>query len=209
MIKILIADDHALIREGLKKIIKTAPEMAVAAEAENADQVIESLEKNELDIVLLDISLPGKNGLELLKEIKFNRPKLPVLVLTMHPESRYGIQALKAGASGYLTKDSPPDELIVAIRKVAQGRKHVSPLLAEKLVFHLKGDFEKTHEMLSDREFQVFRLIGTGKSARDIAEELNLSMSTVNTYRTRILQKMNLKTDAEIIRYAIQHKLVD
>ena len=209
MVNIMIADDHVLIREGLKKIIKTAPEMMVVAEAENADQVMENLKREKLDIVLLDISLHGKSGLELLKGIKLNYPKLPVLILTMHPESRYGIRALKAGASGYMTKESPPEELIAAIRKLVQGRKHVSPPLAEKLAFNLEADFENAHELLSGREYEVLFLIAVGKRVRDIAQEMNLSSSTVNTYRTRILQKMHLKTDAEIIRYVIQHKLID
>jgi two-component system, NarL family, invasion response regulator UvrY len=210
MVRILIADDHVLIREGLKKILKTAPEMVVVAEAGDAREVIQAIKNNELDVVVLDISLPGKSGLELLKDIKIDHPKLPILILSMHPEDRFAVRALKAGAAGYVTKESAADDLIKAIRKVIQGRKHVSASLAEKLAFNLEADTEKPpHEELSDREYQVLCLIASGKTVRQISEELYLSMSTVNTYRARILQKMNMKTDAELIRYAIQNQLID
>lgn len=210
MVRILIADDHVLIREGLKKILKTAPEMVVIAEAGDAREVIQAIKSNELDVVVLDISLPGKSGLELLKDIKLDHPKLPILILSMHPEDRFAVRALKAGAAGYVTKESAAEELIKAIRKVIQGRKHVSAALAEKLAFNLEADTERPpHEELSDREYQVLCLIAAGKTVRQISEELYLSMSTVNTYRARILQKMNMKTDAELIRYAIQNQLID
>lgn len=210
MLRVLIADDHTLIREGLKKILKTAQEISEVREAANAREVTEEVKKGNLDVVILDISLPGKSGLELLKDLKQDYPKLPVLMLSMHPEDRFAVRALKAGASGYVTKDSAVDELIKAIRKVVQGRKYVSPTLAEKLAFNLETDMEKpVHEILSDREYQVLCLIAAGKTVRQMAGELFLSMSTVNTYRARILEKMNMKTDAELIRYALQNQLID
>jgi len=210
MLKVLIADDHALIREGMKKILKAAQEISVVREAQNAREVIEEVKKGDLDVVILDISLPGKSGLELLKDLKQYYPKLPVLILSMHPEDRFAVRALKAGASGYVTKESAVDDLINAIRKVVQGRKYVSPALAEKLAFDLETDTGKPlHEGLSDREYQVMCLIAAGRSVRQIAAELFLSMSTVNTYRARILEKMNMKTDAELIRYAVQNQLID
>lgn len=210
MLRILIADDHALIREGLKKILKAAQDISVVSEAQNAREVIEEMKKQEIDVVILDISLPGKSGLELLKDIKLDYPKLPVLILSMHPEDRFAVRALKAGAAGYVTKESAVEELVKAVRKVVQGRKYVSPALAEKLAFDLETDTGKPpHENLSDREYQVMCLIAIGKSVREIASELYLSISTVNTYRGRILEKMNMKTDAELIRYAVQNQLVD
>lgn len=210
MLKVLIADDHTLIREGLKRILKTAQEITEVREAGNAREVTEEVKKGDLDIVILDISLPGKNGLELLKDLKQEYPKLPVLMLSMHPEDRFAIRALKAGASGYVTKESAVEELTKAIRKVVQGKKYISPTLAEKLVFHLETDTEKPpHENLSDREYQVLCLIASGKTVKQMASELFLSMSTVNTYRARILEKMNMKTDAELIRYALQNELID
>jgi two-component system invasion response regulator UvrY len=210
MIKILIGDDHILIREGLKKILKAAADINVVAEASDARGVLDSLKKEEVDVVVLDISLPGKNGIELLKDLKLQNAKLPVLMLSMHPEDRFAVRALKAGASGYITKESAAEELIKAIRKVVQGRKYVSPTLAEKLAFNLDIDTDKPpHESLSDREYEVLCLIATGKSVREIAEQLHLSMSTVNTYRARILDKMKMKTDAELIRYAVQNQLID
>lgn len=210
MLRILIADDHALIREGLKKILKAAQDITVVSEAQNAREVVEEMKKQELDVVILDISLPGKSGLELLKDLKLEYPKLPVLILSMHPEDRFAVRALKAGAAGYVTKESAVEELVKAVRKVVQGRKYVSPALAEKLAFDLETDTGKPpHENLSDREYQVMCLIAIGKSVREIASELYLSISTVNTYRGRILEKMNMKTDAELIRYAVQNQLVD
>ena len=207
MIRILIADDHPLIREGVLKILKSAPEMTVVAQASTADEALDYVKKLEVDIVILDISLPGRSGLELLVEIRTLFPKLPVLVLSMYPEERYAVQALKKGASGYLTKEGAADQLILAIRKVMQGRKYVSAGLAEKLALNLSGDTERSHEKLSDRELEVFRLISVGRTIRQISEQLSLSMSTINTYRSRILEKMNMKSDAELIRYAIQNDI--
>jgi two-component system invasion response regulator UvrY len=210
VLKVLIADDHALIREGLKKILQSAHDISDIREAQNAREVIEEVKKEDLDVVVLDISLPGKSGLELLKDLKQYYPKLPVLILSMHPEDRFAVRALKAGAAGYVTKESAVEELIKAIRKVVQGRKYVSPALAEKLAFDLEADTGRPpHESLSDREYQVLCLIASGKTVREIAGELFLSMSTVNTYRSRILEKMNMKTDADLIRYAVQNHLID
>lgn len=210
MIKILIADDHVLIREGLRKILKEAPDMSVVSEAQNAREVFERLNENPPDVVVLDISLPGKSGLEVLKDLKQERPDLPVLILSMHPEDRFAVRALKAGAAGYVTKESAAQDLIKAIRKVVQGRKYVSASLAEKLAFDLEASTGKPlHEQLSDREYQVLCMIAAGKAVKEISAELFLSVSTVNTYRARILEKMNMKTDAELIRYAIENQLID
>jgi DNA-binding NarL/FixJ family response regulator len=210
MTKLLIADDHVLIREGLKKILKEAPDMSVVCEAGDGRELFEGLKKHPVDVVILDISLPGKSGLELLKDIKQDYPQLPVLILSMHPEDRFAVRALKAGAAGYVTKEGAAQELILALRKVIQGRKYVSPTLAEKLATELDLASDRPpHESLSDREYQVLCLIASGKTVKEISGELFLSVSTVNTYRTRILEKMNMKTDAELIRYAIQNHLVD
>ena len=209
MIKILIADDHMLIREGLKKVLNTAPEIVISAEANNASEVMEALQKEIPDVVVLDISLPGKSGLDLLSEIKASHPKLPVLMLSMHPEERYAVRALKAGAAGYVTKETAADQLIPAIRKVVQGRKHISQTLSEKLALNLENHSDKPHELLSDREFQVFQLLVVGETVRQISEKLSLSMSTVNTYRTRILQKMNMDSDAQLIHYAIRSGITE
>jgi len=210
MIKILIADDHVLIREGLRKILKEAPDMTVVSEAQNAREVFDHLKETNPDVVVLDISLPGKSGLEILKDLKQEKPDLPVLILSMHPEDRFAVRALKAGAAGYVTKESAAQDLIKAIRKVVQGRKYVSTSLAEKLAFDLEVSTGKPlHELLSDREYQVMCMIAAGKAVKEISGELFLSVSTVNTYRARILEKMNMKTDAELIRYAIENQLID
>jgi two-component system invasion response regulator UvrY len=210
MTKLCIADDHVLIREGLKKILKEAPDMNVICEAGDGRELMECLKAQSIDIVILDISLPGKSGLELLKDIKQDYPQIPVLILSMHPEDRFAVRALKAGAAGYVTKEGAAQELIQALRKVIQGRKYVSPTLAEKLATELDIASDRPpHESLSDREYQVLCLIASGKTVKEISGELFLSVSTVNTYRTRILEKMNMKTDAELIRYAIQNHLVD
>jgi len=210
MIKILIADDHQLIREGLKKILKEEHDMSVVGEGGNADEVFKLVRESDLDVVLLDISMPGRSGLEVLKELKHTHPKLPVLMLSMHPEDRFAVRSLKAGASGYITKESAGEELVSAIRKVVGGGKYISMFLAEKLAFGLDADSGRPpHEALSDREFQVMTMISAGKKMTEIAEELSLSIRTVNTYRARILEKMQMKNNAELIHYAIQHGLVD
>ena len=210
MIKILIADDHALIREGFKRLIDSEIGMSVVGEATDGFEVLEFVRNNDCDIAVLDISMPGKNGLELIKELKKFKPGLKTLMLTMHPEDRFAIRALKAGAYGYLTKLSAPKALISAIHKIAGGGRYVSESLAEKLVQSIdQSSRGAEHEALSDREFEVFCLIAAGKSIAKIAGELNLSQSTVNTYRTRIMDKMNLRTNAEIIHYALRNNILD
>jgi two-component system invasion response regulator UvrY len=209
MINILIADDHELIREGLKKILKKETDMQVLGEASNAQQVLEHVKNRKLSIVLLDISMPGPSGLEVLTELRRDYPKLPVLILSMHPEDRFAVRALKAGAAGYVTKDGAVAELVNAIRKVVDGGKYVSPHLAEKLADDLEKSQSPLHETLSDREFQVMCMIASGKKTSEIAKELSLSVSTVNTYRTRILEKMKMETNVDLTRYAIENHLIE
>ncbi len=210
MIKILIADDHRMFREGLKHILAEYPDLVVADEANNGQEVLDKIWKNNYDMVLLDITMPGMTGLEALKQLKNDKPKLPVLILSMHPEEQYAIRVLRAGASGYLTKESAPDELITAIRKISQGRKYITPSLAERLASEFEADSEKPlHDILSDREYQVLRMIAAGKTVKHIAKELSLSIKTVSTYRTRIMEKMKMKTNAEVMHYVIKHQLLD
>jgi DNA-binding NarL/FixJ family response regulator len=209
-IRILIADDHPIVRAGFKQVLSETPDLVVADEAGNGQEVLEHLKKKKYDVVLLDISMPGKNGLEILKELKTDYPKLPVLILSIYPEEQYAIRALKAGAAGYLTKESAPHELISAIRKISAGGRYISESLAEKLATYLNVDMTKSpHETLSDREHQVMRLIASGKTVSEIAESLNLSVKTISTYRTHILEKMKMKNNAEITLYAVQNKLVE
>lgn len=210
MIKILIADDHTIFREGLKHILAEYPDLVVADEASNGQDVIDKIWKNNYDMVLLDITMPGMTGLEVLKQLKNDRPKLPVLILSMHPEEQYAVRVLRAGASGYLTKESAPDELITAIRKISQGRKYITSSLAERLAVEVEADSKKPlHEILSDREYQVLRMIAEGKTVKNIANDLSLSIKTVSTYRTRIMEKMKMKTNAELMHYAMKHRLLD
>lgn len=210
MLRILIADDHPIVREGLKQILAETFDMVVADEASSGQEALDKVWKNDYDVVLLDISMPGRSGLDILKQLKSERPKLPVLILSIHPEEQYAVRALRAGASGYLTKESAPDELIVAIRKVSLSGKYVSSSLAEKLAFDLEIDTEKPiHETLSDREYQVMCMIASGKTVNEIAKELFLSVKTISTYRSRILEKMRMNNNAELIRYAIKNQLVD
>lgn len=210
MIKILIADDHPVVRKGLREIIEETSDMEVADEASNGQEVLAKVFKKDFDVVLLDISMPGRSGLDILKELKSQLPKLAVLVLSIHPEEQYAVQVLKAGASGYLTKKSAPEELVTALRKVSAGGKYVSPSLAEKLASALKTGIEKPpHETLSAREYEVMRKIALGKTVTEIARELFLSPKTISTYRSRILEKMGIKNNAELIRYAIKNRLVD
>lgn len=210
MIRILVVDDHAIVREGLKQILGDVNDMSVRDEAGNGQEALSKIRDAEFDVVLLDISMPGRSGLEVLKEIKAERPKLPVLILSMHAEEQYAIRALRAGASGYVTKASAPDELIGAIRKVSCGRKYVSSSLAEKLALELDIDTKKPpHETLSDREYQVMLMLASGKSVKEIADELCLSVKTISTYRSRVMEKMGMKKNAELTLYAIQNHLVD
>jgi two-component system, NarL family, invasion response regulator UvrY len=208
-IRILIADDHPIVREGYKKILMSQPDMDVTGEAGNGQEVLDLIQKKEFDLILLDISMPGRSGLEILKELKGQKPHLPVMILSIYPEEQYAVRAFRDGASGYLTKASTPKELISAIRKVSQGGRYVTEALAEKLTYFLHGDAEKApHEKLSDREYQVMLLIASGKTVTQIADELCLSVKTISTYRRHILEKMQFTTNAEITMYAIQNKLL-
>ncbi len=210
MIRVLVVDDHPIVREGLKQILSDTEDILVVDEADCGQAVLDCTAKSNFDVVLLDISMPGRDGLEVLRELKQLKPKLPVLILSMYPEEHYAVRVLRGGASGYLTKSSAPDELISAIRKVASGRKYISATLAERLTYELDRDASKPlHEILSDREYQVMHMLSTGKSVKDIALELGLSVKTVSTYRSRILEKMNMKNNAEIVLYAVQNKLID
>jgi two-component system invasion response regulator UvrY len=210
MINVLIADDHALIREGLKKILNGEPDMTVGGEASNVAELFKSLEQLAVNIILLDITMPGESGLDALKELKQKYPHLPVLILSFHPEHRFAVRALKAGAAGYLTKESAADEVVQAIRKVVGGGKYVSAALAEELATELDpGSGKLPHETLSDREFQVMRLIADGKKSSEIAEELAVSVNTINTYRMRIFEKMKMQSNVELSRYAVDHGLIE
>jgi two-component system invasion response regulator UvrY len=209
-INILIADDHPIVREGFKQVLSETTDMVVAGEASNGQEVLNLIRKNKYDVVLLDISMPGRSGLEILKELRSEHPKLPILIVSIYPEEQYAVRAFRAGASGYLTKASAPHELIEAIRKVSKGGRYVSSSLAEELTYYLDVDATRApHETLSDREYQVMLLIASGKTVSGIAEELCLSVKTISTYRTHILKKMNLKNNAEITLYAVQNKLVE
>jgi len=210
MVNIIIVDDHPIVRQGLKQILSEEPDMAVFGESQNSQEVLELIRKQDWDIVVLDISMPGRGGLDVLKEIKHERPKLPVLILSIHPEDQYAVRALKAGASGYLTKESAPEALVRAIRKILRGGKYVSSTLAEKLAYNLEAETEKPlHETLSDREYQVMLMIAQGKTTNAIAEEMALSIKTVSTYRARILEKMKMTTIADITYYVIKNNLLD
>ena len=209
MIKILIADDHAIVREGLKQILAETSDMVVGGEATNGQEVLEHVRREDWDLVLLDLAMPGKDGLETLKELKLEKPKLPVLVLSIYPEEQYAVRLLKAGAAGYLTKESAPEELIAAIRKVSHKGKYISSSLAEKLAFYLEAGAEKPlQEMLSDREYKVMLMIASGKTVTEIAEAIFLSVKTISTYRVRALRKMGMKNNAEFAYYAIKHGLL-
>ena len=208
MIKILIADDHSIVRKGLTQIVEEVSGMLVSGEAASGREALEQVRKYDYDVVILDISRPGMTGLDVLKQIKVKKPKLPVLMLSIHPEEQYAVRALKAGASGYLTKDRAPDELIAAIRTAYEGNKYVSASLAEKLALDLETG-RLPHEGLSDREFQVMCMIAKGKAIKAIGEELYLSPKTVSTYRSRILVKMKIKNNEELTRYALNNRLID
>ncbi|MGO8786713.1 MAG: response regulator [Terriglobia bacterium] len=210
MIRILIADDHPILRRGLKDMLTRELDGAVCGEAGNAQEVFSKVHDQNWDLVVLDVTMPGRSGLDVLRDLRGLRPALPVLVLSMHPEDQLGRRVLKAGASGYMNKESAPEELIKAVRKVLAGGTYVSPALAERLAMDLHEDSGRPlHETLSDREFEVLRLIGSGKAVSQIAEILHLSVPTVSTYRARILEKMNMTTTAELIKYALRNRLVD
>jgi DNA-binding NarL/FixJ family response regulator len=209
MINILIADDHAVVRRGLKEIVAEQPDMQVLGEAQNVQEVFQLLRQREWDVVVLDLNMPGGSGLDVLRDLKDVRPDLPVLILTVHPEDQFAIRVLKAGAAGYLTKESAPEQLVQAIRKAHAGGRYVSPTLAEQMAEALdSGGDHLPHEGLSDREYQVLCLIGAGKTMTEIADHLQLSVKTVSTYRTRLLEKMRLSTNAELMHYVLSKGLV-
>jgi len=210
LMNILIVDDHAVVRAGLRQIISGVSDMAVADEADSAVEALAKIRKKVYSMVILDISMPGKSGLDVLKEIRNEHPRLPVLMLSMYPEDQYAMRALRSGAAGYMTKDSAPEELVTAIRTVAAGRKYISSDLAERLAFNLEADMKKEpHEILSDREYQVLCTIASGRTVSEIADQLSLSVKTISTYRSRILEKMQLKNNAELTNYAIRNHLID
>ena len=210
MIRVLLADDHAIVRAGLKEILAGTGDITVAAEAANGREVLERVREADFDIAVLDMSMPGRSGIELIKQVKGEKPKLRILVLTMHNEEQYAVRVLRAGASGYLTKDSAAEQLVAAIRRIAGGGAYVSAETAEKLA-HSAGNRTDAapHTLLSDREFQVFRMIANGKSVGEMARLLSLSVKTVSTHKTHILEKLNLTSTAELVRYALEHKLLD
>lgn len=211
MIKVVIADDHAILRRGLRQIIDETLDLAVVGEAENSAQAFKFVRENPCDVLLLDISMPDRNGIDTLKMIKKELPKISVLILSMHPENQYAVRALRAGAAGYLNKQSAAGQLVAAVREAAKGRKYVTPLVAEELANHLSHDNgeQPDHRLLSNREFQTMHLMASGKTLTEIAEALSLSIKTVSVYRARILEKLQLKSTAEITRYAIKNQLVE
>jgi len=210
MIRVLLADDHAIVRAGLKEILTDTGDIEVAGEAANGQEVLARVSAQDFDVAVLDLSMPGRNGIELIKLVKAEKPKLRILVLSMHSEEQYAVRALKAGASGYLSKESAADELVAAIRRIAGGGAYVTPETAERLALGAAPRAEAAaHTLLSDREFQVFRMIARGASVTDIARELSLSVKTISTHKTRILGKMGLANQAELIRYALEHHLLD
>jgi len=209
MIRVLLADDHALVREGLRGILARAADLEVAAEAANGDEVLSLVKKQEFDLAVLDLSMPGLAGIALIKRLKIEKPKLRILVLSMHGEAQYAARALKAGASGYLTKDSAAPQLIGAIRKIAAGGVHISEAAAAQLIGAGAAAEAAPHSVLSDREYEVLRHIVAGRSVTDIADALNLSVKTVSTHKARILHKLNLSGTAELVRYALEHGLAD
>jgi len=209
MIRILIADDHIVVRKGLRQILAEEFTDAHIEDVPDAEELIKKVIKGKWDVVISDLTMPGKTGLDALQYIKQNHPSLPVLILSIHPEEQYAIRALKAGASGYLSKDTAPDELVTAVKRVLQGKKYITLSIAEKIADSLDHNPDKKlHEMLSDREFNVFRLIAAGKAVSEIAESLSLSVTTVSTYRARIMSKMNMKSNANLTLYAIENNLL-
>jgi DNA-binding NarL/FixJ family response regulator len=208
MLRVLIADDHPIVRKGIRQILEETRNVQSIDEAETGEEVLDKATKNRYDIVLLDISMPGMNGIETLEQLKKLKPSLPVLILSMYPEEEYAVRALKAGASGYLTKKSAPDELATAIRKIYKGERYISPALADLLASNLLDDNERPlHESLSNREAQVMRMIVAGKALKEIAGEMSLSPKTVSTFRSRILQKLKITSNAELIQYAVKNQL--
>jgi DNA-binding NarL/FixJ family response regulator len=209
MIKVLIADDHAVVRHGLRQIITSDGQMIIVGEASNGNELLNLARETSVDVVVLDINMPGRNGLETLKDLKRDYPSLPAIILSMHPEEQYAVRVLKAGAAGYMNKEAAPDELVTAIKQVYKGGKYINQQIAELLAFHVQGDnHAEPHKSLSDRELEVFYSLASGKTVGQISEELNLSVKTKSTYRTRILEKMNMTTNAELVRYAFDYNLL-
>jgi two-component system invasion response regulator UvrY len=210
MIRLVIVDDHAIVRSGLRQIAQAESDITVVGEAADSGELLDVLRKQESDVVLMDISMPGKNGLEALKLVKERWPTTAVLMLSMYPEDQYAVRSVKAGASGYLHKNSPPETVIQAIRTVAKGKKFITPELAEQLATHIGQDADQPlHERLSDREYQTMSMIASGHTLSQIAEQMSLSPKTVSVYRARLLEKMRLKNNAELTHYALKHKLVE
>lgn len=210
VINILVADDHPIVRHGIRQIFAAADDMCVAEEAANGRELLDRARAVEHDLVLLDLSMPEMNGLDVLKQLKRERPKIPIVILTMYSETQFAIRALKAGAAGYLTKDTAPAELLNAVRKVVTGGRYLTPGVAERLAGYLTTDADKPlHEKLSDREYQVLRMIAAGKSTRSISTELALSVKTISTYRARIFEKMQMKSPAELAAYVVRNRLAD
>jgi len=208
VLRVLIADNHPVVREGLRQIFATTSDILLAAEASNGTETLWKVRQGNIDVVLLDISLPGQDGIEVLKQLKHERPRVPVLMFTIHPEADYAVRSLRAGASGYIVKDVAPAQLIEAVRQVGKGGRYITPAVAEQLAFMLLSDTQNPHERLSDREFRVLCLIAAGETNAEIAAELGISPKTVSTYRGRILEKMDMRTNAELTHYAIQRGLV-
>lgn len=209
LIKVFIADDHDIVRQGIKTIISDISDISVVGEAESGDEVLKKIRQLDVDVLIMDYDMPDRNGLDTLIELKTIKPRLPVIILSMFPEDHYGVRFLKAGASGYLGKSNVTQQLVEAIRRVVDGHKYISTNLADKLVLELNNDFEgPLHEKLTDREFQVFHCIASGKKLKVIAEELHLSINTVSTYRSRILEKMNMENNSDLIHYAIKNSLI-
>jgi DNA-binding NarL/FixJ family response regulator len=210
VIRVVLADDHTILREGLRQLLGAAPEIEVVGEAADGHEVLARVRALDFDVLLLDMSMPGKSGIELIKQVRAEKPRLRILVLSMHEEHQYAVRAIRAGAAGYLTKESASRQLVDAIRKVAAGGAFISSEVAQQLALGaMPGATGPLHASLSDREFQIFQLIASGKSVSDIAERLNLSVKTVSTHKANVLQKMNMSTQAELIRYALTHRLVD
>jgi two-component system invasion response regulator UvrY len=210
MIRILIVDDHSIVRKGLKQIVADYPNLVVSGEAASGQEALELVRSRDFDVVILDLGMPGRGGLDILPELKTAQPQAKVIVLSMYPEEQYAIRCLRDGASAYLTKASPPEELVEAIQAVGVGKRYITPSVAERLAMYVEDSSQRPpHEALSDRELQVLVLIGAGKRVREIAGELNLSIKTVSTYRARILVKLGLSSTSQLIRYALHHRLVD
>jgi two-component system, NarL family, invasion response regulator UvrY len=209
MLDIIVCDDHPVVRQGLARIIQESFSVARVREADSGQALLDLLREQPSDLVLLDVTMPGRGGIDVLRQVKQERPRLPVLVLSVHPADHYAVRALRAGASGYLTKDLAAGELVDAVRLVTQGQRYLTPAVADRLADALEHSDRLPHEELSDREFQVLGLLGAGRKVRQIADELCLSYNTISTYRSRILTKLGVETDAQLVRYALQHGLVE